>query len=44
MYAWGKNLTDETVLGGGVTVLGGLYLTRGINVGLAYGLEVNVKL
>jgi iron complex outermembrane receptor protein len=44
VYAWGKNLNDEDVLGGGVTVLGGLYLTRGINVGLAYGLELNFKL
>jgi iron complex outermembrane receptor protein len=44
LYAWGKNLTDEDVLGGGVTVLGGLYLTRGINVGLEYGLELNFRL
>ncbi|MBX3705648.1 MAG: TonB-dependent receptor [Pseudomonadales bacterium] len=44
LYAWGQNLTDETVLGGGVTVLGGLYLTRSINFGRAYGLELNVRL
>jgi hypothetical protein len=44
VYAWGRNLADETVQGGGVTVLGGLYLTRSINVGRTYGLELNVKL
>lgn len=44
LYAWGRNLGDETVLGGGVSVLGGLYLTRTINVGRTYGLELNVKL
>lgn len=44
VYGWGRNLSDETVLGGGVTVLGGLYLTRSINVGRTYGLEFNVKL
>jgi iron complex outermembrane receptor protein len=44
LYAWGTNLTDETVLGGGVSVLGGLYLTRTINFGRSYGLELNVRL
>jgi iron complex outermembrane receptor protein len=44
VYAWGRNLADNTVLGGGVTVLGGLYLTRAINQGRSYGLEVNVRL
>lgn len=44
LYAWGQNLSDKTVLGGGVTVLGGLYLTRTINFGRAYGLELNVRL
>jgi iron complex outermembrane recepter protein len=44
LFAWGQNLTDKTVLGGGVTVLGGLYLTRSINFGRAYGLELNVRL
>ena len=43
LYAWGRNLGDKTVHGGGVTVLGGLYLTRSINFGRAYGLEFNVR-
>ena len=43
VYAWGRNLGDEDILGGGVTVLGGLYLTRSINFGRAYGLEFNVR-
>ncbi|HEX7035387.1 MAG TPA: TonB-dependent receptor [Pseudomonadales bacterium] len=43
VYAWGRNLSDKTVLGGGVTVLGGLYLTRTINFGRSYGIEFNVR-
>ena len=38
VYAWGRNLGDDTVLGGGVAVLG-VYTTRGINFGRSYGLE-----
>lgn len=40
IYAWGRNIGDETVLGGGVAVFGGLYTTRSINFGAAYGLEL----
>ncbi|MDZ4866687.1 MAG: TonB-dependent receptor [Alphaproteobacteria bacterium] len=39
VYAFGRNLGDNTVLGGGVSVLG-LYETRSINFGRSYGLEM----
>ena len=40
VYVWGKNLTDDTVLGGGVDVLGGLYIERSINLGRTVGVEL----
>ncbi|MEJ0024714.1 MAG: TonB-dependent receptor [Rhizomicrobium sp.] len=39
-YVWGRNLTDKTVLGGGTSVLGGLYTTRSINIGRTVGVEL----
>jgi iron complex outermembrane receptor protein len=41
-YAWGRNLGDKDVLGGGVAVFNGLYTTRSINFGASYGLEARV--
>lgn len=40
LYAWGRNLGDKTVLGGGVAVFNGLYTTRNINFGESYGVEM----
>jgi iron complex outermembrane recepter protein len=40
VYAWGRNLGDKTVLGGGVAVFNGLYTTRNINFGDSYGIEM----
>lgn len=39
-YLWGRNLGDRTVLGGGVDVIGGLYISRGINIGRTFGIEL----
>jgi iron complex outermembrane receptor protein len=39
VYLWGKNLTDDTVLGGGVNLLGEI-VGRSINIGRVYGLEL----
>jgi iron complex outermembrane receptor protein len=38
VYLWGKNLNDDTVLGGGVNLLGAI-VGRSINIGRTYGLE-----
>lgn len=40
VYMWGRNLGDRTVLSGGVDVIGGLYLSRGINIGRTFGVEL----
>ncbi|MBS0470433.1 MAG: TonB-dependent receptor [Proteobacteria bacterium] len=40
IYAWGRNLGDKTVLGGGVAVLNNIYITRSINSGRTFGLEL----
>ena len=40
-YLWGKNLTDELILGGGTKVI--TVTARGINVGRTYGLEARVR-
>ncbi len=40
IYAWGRNLGDKTVLGGGVDVINGIYLTRSINSGRTFGIEL----
>lgn len=42
-YLWGKNLTNDTVLGGGVDVLGGLYILRSINLPRTFGIELRGK-
>jgi len=39
-YLWGRNLGDKTVLSGGVDVIGGLYISRGINIGRTFGVEL----
>ncbi len=41
IYAWGKNLTDERILGGGTKVI--TVTARGINVGRTYGLEARKR-
>ncbi len=43
-YLWGRNLGDRTVLGGGVTVIGGLYTSRTINIDRTYGIELRAKM
>src|SRR6185295_6493035 len=40
VYAFGRNIGDKDVLGGGVAVFNGLYTTRSINFGQSYGLEL----
>ena len=40
-YLWGKNLTDELILGGGTKVI--TVTARGINVGRTYGLEARMR-
>ncbi|HVP84883.1 MAG TPA: TonB-dependent receptor [Rhizomicrobium sp.] len=40
VYMWGRNLSDRTVLSGGVDVIGGLYVSRGINIGRTFGVEL----
>ena len=42
VYLWGRNLTDETVLGPGLTVL--TVITQTINRGREWGLEFRVNL
>jgi iron complex outermembrane receptor protein len=42
VYAWGKNLTDEDILGTGTNVI--TITTRTINRGLEWGLEVRYNL
>jgi iron complex outermembrane receptor protein len=39
-YLWGRNLGDKSVLGGGVDVLNHIYLTRSINSGRTFGIEL----
>jgi hypothetical protein len=39
-YLWGRNLGDKTVLGGGVDVLNDIYITRTINSGRTFGIEL----
>jgi len=39
-YLWGRNLGDKTVLGGGVDVLNNIYITRSINSGRTFGIEL----
>ena len=39
-YLWGRNLGDKTVLGGGVDVLNDIYITRSINSGRTFGIEL----
>ena len=41
LYLWGKNLTDELILGGGTKVI--TVTARGINVGRTYGLEARMR-
>jgi len=40
LYAWGRNLGDKTVLGPGVDVVNHIYVTRSINIGRTFGLEL----
>jgi iron complex outermembrane receptor protein len=40
-YLWGKNLTDELILGGGTKVI--TVTARGINAGRTYGLEARMR-
>jgi iron complex outermembrane receptor protein len=40
LYAWGRNLGDKTVLGPGVDVVNHIYITRSINIGRTFGLEL----
>lgn len=42
-YVWGRNLGDRTVLGGGVDVIGGLYISRSVNIGRTYGIELRAR-
>ncbi|MGH6986714.1 MAG: TonB-dependent receptor [Caulobacteraceae bacterium] len=44
IYLWGENLTNETVLGGGVDVVNGIFITRSINIGRTYGIELRAHL
>jgi iron complex outermembrane receptor protein len=44
IYAWGRNIFDETVVGGGVAVLNNFYVARSINFGQSYGLELRYHL
>lgn len=41
LYLWGKNLTDELILGGGTKVI--TVTARGVNVGRTYGLEARAR-
>ena len=41
LYLWGKNLTDELILGGGTKVI--TVTARGVNVGRTYGLEARMR-
>jgi len=40
-YLWGKNLTDELILGGGTKVI--TVTARGVNVGRTFGLEARAR-
>ncbi|HEY1709525.1 MAG TPA: TonB-dependent receptor [Rhizomicrobium sp.] len=39
-YLWGRNLGDKTVLGGGVNVVNSIYVSRSINIGRTFGVEL----
>ncbi|MET0272207.1 MAG: hypothetical protein ABW360_04395, partial [Phenylobacterium sp.] len=40
-YLWGKNLTDELILGGGTKVI--TVTARGVNAGRTFGLEARAR-
>ena len=44
IYLWSKNLLNESVLGGGVDVVDSIYVTRSINIGRTFGIEVRAHL
>jgi len=44
IYLWGKNLADETHLAGGENLFSGIVLTRGINEGRTFGIELRGRL
>ncbi len=44
VYLWSENLLNETVLGGGVNVVSGIFLTRSINIGRTFGIELRAHL
>ncbi len=44
IYLWGENLFNETVLGGGVNVVDGIFVTRSINPPRTFGIELRAHL
>ena len=44
VYLWGRNLSDETILGGGNSLFGDLILTRSINIGRTFGIELRGRM